>query len=103
MAVYLPKRLGETVDNPDSSELAAALEELRTADTEHPDCRLADENGWTVSAFDSGLVILENPETREGPWHMRGISKTEIVRLWSLLAFGKLHEIRQSPWVSGHS
>ena len=103
MVVYLTKRWGETVDNPDSSEFAAALEELGTADPEHPDCWLADENGWTVSAFNSGVVILENPETGEGPWHMRGISKPEVVRLWNLLASGKLDEIRLSPWVSGYS
>lgn len=103
MTVYLTKRWGETVDNPDLSELAGALEELKTADPEHPDCWLSDANGWTVSAFDSGLVILENPETKEGPWHMRGISKQEIVRLWELLASGKLDEIRRSPWVSGYS
>jgi hypothetical protein len=103
MAVYLTKRWGETLDNPDASDLTAALEELRLADLEHPDCWLADESGWTVSAFDSGLVILVNPETNEGPWHMRGISKPEIVRLWNLLASGKLDEIKQLPWKSGYS
>jgi hypothetical protein len=103
MVVYLTKRWGETVDNPDKGQLAAALEELRTSDSEHPDCWLSDENGWTISAFDSGLVILENAETGEGPWHMRGVSKPEIVRLWGLLASGKLDEIRQSSWLSGNS
>jgi hypothetical protein len=103
MPVHLTKRWGATVSDPDPSELSAALEELRIVDAEHPDCWLASEDGWTISAFDSGLVILENSETGEGPWHMRGISKAEINGLWNLLASGKLNEIRRLQWTSGYS
>jgi hypothetical protein len=103
MTVHLTKRWGESIDNPDATDLVAALEELSVPDTEHPDCWLSDENDWTVSAFHSGPVILENPETREGPWHMRGLSTTEIVQLWNLLALGKLDEVRKLPWVAGNS
>jgi hypothetical protein len=103
MPTHLTKRWGETVSDPDANERSAALEELRIVDPEHPDCWLADEEGWTISAFDSGLVILENPETGEEPWHMQGISKAEINGLWSLLASRKLDEIRRLSWTSGYS
>ena len=103
MAVHLTRRRGETESNPHTSHFLAALEELKTVDPERPDCWLADENDWIISAFDSGLVILQNAETGERPWHMRGVSKTEIVRLWNLLASAKLDEIRRLPWLPGHS
>jgi hypothetical protein len=103
LAVHLTRRWGKTESNPDTSDFLAALEELKVVDPEHPDCWLADENDWTISAFDSGLVILENPETGEGPWHIRGVPEDEIVRLWNLLATGRLDEIKRFPWLPGHS
>jgi hypothetical protein len=103
MNVYLTKRWGKTIANPHENDLVNALEELKPPDPEHPDCWLADENGWTISAFQSGRVILENAETGEGPWHLRGIRQTDIMRLWSLLASGKLDEIKQFHWVTGYS
>jgi hypothetical protein len=51
MPVHLTKRWGHTVSDPNATDLLAALEELTVADPEHPDCWLADEKGWTTSAF----------------------------------------------------
>jgi hypothetical protein len=67
MITHLTNRWGVTTSNPGANDLEAALVELETADQEHPDCWLSNEDEWTVSAFGSGLVILENVETNEGP------------------------------------
>jgi hypothetical protein len=80
MACRLTKRWGGSVDNPKVSDLQSALAELEIDDPEHPDCWLQDENGWGLSVFGSGLIILENVETNEGPWHMRGLSRQHLAR-----------------------
>jgi nucleotide-binding universal stress UspA family protein len=69
---------------------------------EHPDCWLEDECGWALSAFGSGLLILENVETNEGPWHMRGVSREKVLELWGLLKAVKLAEIREHAWLPGY-
>ena len=99
---YLVRRWGCGVDNPSESDMRAALSELATEDEEHPDCWLSDENGWHIAAFGSGLVILENPETNEGPWHMIAQSHDSILHLWVLLQSGKMDEIRGKPWTNGY-
>jgi hypothetical protein len=99
---YLVRRWGGGGENPSESDLRFALSELATHDEEHPDCWLSDENGWTISAFQSGRVILENPETNEGPWHMIAQTHESILHLWRLLQSGKMEEIREKPWNEGY-
>jgi hypothetical protein len=101
MACHLTKRWGSSVPNPSASDLQSALDELGVEDGEHPDCWLEDECGWALSAFGSGLLILENVETNEGPWHMRGVSREKVLELWRLLKAGKLAEIREHAWLPG--
>lgn len=102
MATSLTKRFGDTILKPTAEDLAGALAELQLEDPEHPDCWLSDENKWTVSAFTSGLVILENLETQEGPWHMRGVSPEQVLELWQLLDQGALTELQSRPWQRGY-
>jgi hypothetical protein len=66
MSVHLNKRWGEEISNPTTEDLEAALAELDVDDPEHPDCWLADEHDWTIGAFGSGLVILENRRPTRG-------------------------------------
>ena len=102
MATRLTKRFGDTILKPTADDLAGALAELQLEDPEHPDCWLSDENEWTVSAYTSGWVILENLETQEGPWHMRGVSPEQVLGLWQLLDQGNLNELQSRPWQRGY-
>ena len=102
MSAYLTKRWGEGISDPRMEDLEAALAELDVDDPEHPDCWLADEHDWTISAFGNGRVILENPETNEGPWHMRDVPRAQIIELWNLLQRGSIDDLKQQPWKSGY-
>ncbi len=99
---HLTKRWGEGVQNPQHSDLVAALNELNKKDAEHPDCWLNTEEGWSLSVFESGLVVLENIETGEGPWHMRSVSRESALELWQLLQANEMASLHAKPWVSGY-
>ena len=75
---------------------------MATPDQEHPDCWLSDEDGWALSAHQSGNVVLENAETGEGPWHMKKVNQDKIIELWQLLQAGGLDAIREQPWINGY-
>jgi hypothetical protein len=102
MPSHLTKRWGDSVSNPIMSDLQSALAELEADDPEHPDCWLQNEHGWSLSAFGVGLIILENVETNEGPWHMRGVSREQVLELWGLLDTGNLKELRERDWKLGY-
>ena len=99
---YLERRWGGGGKNPSAVELRDALAELAQPDPEHPDCWLSDENGWTISAFGSGLVVFENAETGEGPFHMKRQSHEAVLELWRLLSLGEIETIRLKPWLTGY-
>jgi hypothetical protein len=99
---FLERRWGGGGPNPKENDLRVALAELAEPDVEHPDCWLSDEAGWTVAAHQSGKVVLENPESDEGPWHMTGQTHDQIIELWRLLQLGDLAAIRQKPWLAGY-
>ena len=102
MKTYLERRWGGGGEDPSRAELVEALSELSTIDAEHPDCWLADENEWVISAHESGKVILENPETGEGPWHIKNISPDKILDMWMKLQRGDLEAIRDIHWIEGY-
>ena len=102
MTCHLTKRWGEAIPDPSVGDLQSALAELDKEDPEHPDCWLQDENGWALSALGSGLLIFENVETKQGPWHMLGVSRGGVLHLWELLKAGKLDEIRNRGWLRGY-
>jgi len=83
-------------------ELCEALAELKRPDPEHPDCWLSDENNWTISAHESGKVILEKGETGEGPWHILNVAEALIMTLWRHLQRGEMEEIKQFSWKDGY-
>lgn len=102
MATHLTTRWGKTISNPNSQDLASALGALDKPDDEHPDCWLSTEDGWSISVFQSGLVIFENIETGEGPWHMKGVSRSAALELWQMLQSNDLLSIQTKPWDGGY-
>ena len=89
----LQTRWGGGQENPTIEEMRAALAELDTPDIEHPSTWLADEDGWTVDVYESGLVIFSHQV--EDISERRGVSRDEALDLWLLLQEGKRDEIRQ--------
>lgn len=103
MSKWLYKRWGEQVDDPNLDDFKAALEELKVENDEHPDCFLNNEDEWSLGAFGSGLVILENVETDEGPWHIRNVSNETVIEMWQLMMNDKLEEIKTKyEWKDGY-
>lgn len=99
---YLTKRWGGTIQNPQPSDLASALNELSQNDQEHPDCSLNTEEGWSLSVFESGLVVFENIETGEGPKHMHAVPRNVALELWQLLQANEMSLLQQKPWGEGY-
>lgn len=57
------------------------------------------ESGWTINVFPSGLLIAENL-LEPGRYFEKGpVTIDEAVRLWSLLAEGKIVPILKSGWI----
>lgn len=81
-STYLNKRWGETAFDPTDEEMRSALDELDKPDPEHPDCWLSDEAGWSIAALETGLLVLENVETGEGPWHIPRIDREIVIELF---------------------
>ena len=102
MSYYAYNRMGRTVASPDEAAMSLLLDSLAAPDPEHPDVSLSHESGWCASVFGSGLVVLENVETGEGPWHMRLPSPQHALDLWQLLSGGQIAEIQARPWVPGY-
>jgi len=99
---YLERRWGGGGRNPTEAELREALAELEQEDAEHPDCWLSDENNLTISAYHGGKVVLENPETGEGPQHLKDQTPEDILKLWLFLQDGDLTGIRSKTWKEGY-
>lgn len=102
MSCIAHDRSGATLCEPSAKEMAALLESLRLNGHKHPDVSLTHESGWSISAFRSGIVWLENVETGEGPWHMRGLSLDSMLELWVKLAEGRIESLLSLAWVPGY-
>ncbi len=65
MATRLTNRWGDTLGQPTSGNLVAALTELEVNDPEHLACWLSDEDDWTISVFANGLVFLDHAQSEK--------------------------------------
>ncbi len=99
---HVQTRWGESEDSPSKKRMKEILAELETEDPEHPDTWLTHESGWTLSVHESGLVVLENPESDEEPKHLPKLSRSHALGLWVKLAKGKLDELAREPWTAGY-
>src|SRR5262249_19114920 len=98
----LQRRWGEGTRNPTEAELAAALDEMKQRDSEHPDCWLSDENGWTLTIHEDQQIVLENVESGEGPWHQKNQTTDTVLALWRLLQAGDIAALRNYEWLVGY-
>lgn len=102
MPCHLTKRWGQGIDNPSDKDLLSALDELKRNDPEHPNRWVSDEHGWSLSAYEGGLVVLENIQTGEGPLRMRGVTPQSVHKYWRLLIEGDMASLKGLSWKPGY-
>lgn len=101
MSCFVQARWGDSEDNPSADRMREVLDELDVSDPEHPDTWLVHESEWTLSAFESGLIIWDNPELSDGPRYREQVSRDEVLHLWELLSRGEIEEIESLSWKEG--
>jgi hypothetical protein len=91
---------------PSEARMRELLAELDQDDPEHPDVSLSHESGWSLSVFQSGLVVWEYVEEageeRIEPRHQLGVSTEKALDLWLKLSRAELDAIEQEPWRLGY-
>ena len=105
MTFRVTHRYGGMETSSDLRVVAELLNELRgDPDDEHPDVAIEDtESGWSLSAFASGLVILEKPADRlNQPQHMRLPTLAEVRELFTMLARGEVDSVLGREWNPGY-
>ncbi|PWU16469.1 MAG: hypothetical protein C5B50_13575 [Verrucomicrobia bacterium] len=103
MNYFAQTRWGGSENLPDENRMREILAELEKSDPEHPDTWLTHESGWTLSVYESGLVIFENMESGEEPRHQLGVSREKALELWLKLSRGEIAAINQEPWRAGQA
>src|SRR5688572_18750115 len=101
MAYHVVTRWGDSVDSPSREKMLEILAELDRPDREHPDTWLTHESGWTLSVYESGLLVWENLEDSVGPRHLLGVPRQKTIELWIKLAEGEIAPIEKEPWRPG--
>lgn len=82
--------------------LLAELDEHRD-DQEHIDVSVVHESGWSVQAYLSGAVVLENVEELDlEPRHLRGASRADVIEMFQQVATGDLDALERWPWAPGY-
>ena len=102
MRYFARDRMGATIQSPGMDRMRNLLDSLATEDPEHPDVSLTHESGWCLAAFAGGLIVFENVETGDGPWHMRSVGADHILDYWRALADGHHERLLPLPWVDGY-
>src|SRR5215510_16419586 len=103
MAYHGIDRMGVFTPNPSAAQMGSLIDSLTCNDPEHPDVAVKHETEWCISVNAAGTVTLENVETGEGPWHMLGQSKEQVLGLWEILAQGSLEALQKHPWNPGYA
>jgi len=90
------------IDEPSLDQMRALLESLAVGDPEHPEVSLTHESEWCIGVFPSGLVVFENLETDEGPFHIPAVARDRALELWQMLAAGRTQALRGLQWLPGY-
>jgi len=103
MTYHVVARWGDSEDVPNEQRMREILAQLDEHDPEHPDAWLTHESGWTLTVYESRLVVWENVESAGEPRHRVGVSTEEALSLWLKLSRGDIEAIDQEPWCPGQS
>jgi hypothetical protein len=102
MTYFAYDREGNPLQWPGDFEMKQLLDSLSPRDPEHRDVSLNHQTGWSITVLNGGRVIFENVKTGEGPWHMNGKPRDEILRLWKMLSEGEIESLQEQPWLDGY-
>ena len=100
MSYFVETRWGGSEDAPPPTRLRQILAELDVPDPEHPDTWLTHESGWTLSVYESGLVLFANADGAAS--HMNSVSRERALELWLILANGRIDELAALQWKGGY-
>jgi hypothetical protein len=89
---------GEMDRDPPVESLPELVGELDSADPEHGDVAIADESGWTLTAYPDGRLLWEDVEEGDEELELTDVSREEMVRLFGLVARGDLQAVHDLPW-----
>jgi hypothetical protein len=78
--------------------LPALVAELDQADAEHPDVTVQHESGWALSAYRDGRVIWGNVEADADVGQITGVSRAEMVELFTHLVNGDVDAVASRSW-----
>jgi len=96
-------RYGDGESEPPISALPSLYDELEEDDDiEHESVTVTHDSGWSLSAYGGGYVIFGHLDRAETERHMNGVSRDDIVRLWTLLANGDIDAVAREPWKPGY-
>ncbi len=103
MACSLFLQSGACVADPTIAQLESALRDLDPSDVEHPDASLARDDGWSLTAFASGLLVWENCERADvAARHMAAVPTTVVLMLWRCLMRDEVDKIDAESWQPGY-
>jgi hypothetical protein len=78
--------------------LPALVAELDQADGEHTDVAVQHESGWALSAYQNGQVIWGNVEADAEVGQLTGVTRAEMVELFTNLVNGDIEAVASRPW-----
>jgi len=96
---------GSGEDNPPLESLPNLYGELSTADREHGDVAVVnDDLGWCMSAHRDGRLVFEQLGTRGATArHMMPVAKELVLELWKRLIDGDIDSLLKEPWKPGYT
>ncbi len=101
MGYHLSSRWGDDESEASLDRMREVLAELDVDDGEHPSVSLTHESEWCLGAYPDGAIVWENLEEGD-PRHMTGVSRDQILKLWTKLASGDLAAVEKERWLPGY-
>lgn len=103
MTYYAEDRFKNKIFNPTLPQMEQLVASLGwDGDQDHPEVALYHLSGWCIAVYPSGVAILKLRGSNNDPWHMRCTSQEQVLKLWMLLAEGKLDELGAAGWLPGY-
>ncbi len=95
---------GSGEDNPSLDSLSDLYDELATADREHGDVSVInDDVHWCMTAHRNGSVVFEQLGTRGATARrMIAVPKDRVLSMWKRLIRGDIDGLLSEPWQSGY-
>ncbi len=102
MAYLVVHKSGNNESNYPPDKLDKLLSELDGVADVEAYVALTHESEWSLSINPFGLLVWENNFGElDDSWHMENVEKKQVLKLWRLLAEGKVDEIQNEQWIKG--